>query len=391
MTSSVQGNAVSYHLVEATGLPVAPSWSAIRRTGGDMDVSKSFTTSDEVDSTRQQGFSIITGSEISGSIDTELAVDDPVLVSLVKSALQNGIGGNVSINGSATFSVGPDEITITGGFTNAVAGQYIKPFGTASNDVVYRIVSVTDANTVVVSPTPSAEVAVTCDISGQSIRNSNTELDLAIQKRIPTDSGTVYKTFQDCQVSTMELSISAESIVTVSFGLIGLTKVAGIAQIGSSTDVAADSSRVSGTVKDVTAFWIDGIRVLPEDVCYTDFSLSIDNGANSSPAIGKEGACLLSFGATGVSGSLVSYADGTDTTTVNSEVAKRDAETIFALGVELKDVDGNVLVINIPSAQYTELTQDETSNGDILKNNGTYSANGKTAGYAVEMNFISAP
>lgn len=391
MPSSIQGNSVSFWLVEATGTPTTPAWSNIRRSSGDIDLTKSFTQSEEVDVTRQPGYNIITGSEISGSIDTELAVDDPALVTLAKSALQNTVGGNVSANGSATFTSGANTIELTGAFANAVAGQYIGVFGSTSNDGIKRIVSVTDNDTVVVSPALTTEDPVTVDVSGQSIRNSNTESHLAVQKRIPTDSGTIYKTFEDCQVSTLEMSISAESIVTLSFGMTGLTKTDGIAQIADSTDNAVNTSRVSGTVKDVAAFWIDGTRTTPSSVCYTDFSVSLDNGAQGNPAIGKEGACSISFGAANVSGSLVSYVDGTDTTTANSEVAKRDAETLFGLAVELKDVDGNYLVVNLPSVQYTELTQDETANGDILKNNGSYAANGKEAGYAIELNFISAP
>lgn len=389
--ASIQGNAVSYWVVEATGTPVTPAWSNIRRTSGDIDLTKSFTQSEEVDVTRQPGYNVITDSEISGTVDRELAVDDPGLITLAKSALQNIVGGNVSVNGSATFTAGPDEITLTGAFTNAVAGQFIGVFNSVSNNNVFQILSVTDADTVVVSPAPTAEGPVTCDIVGQSIRNSNTELNLAIQKRIPTDSGTTYKTFEDCQVSTMDLSITTGSIVTMSFGFIGLTPVDGIAQISGSTDNAVDSSRVSGTVKDVVAFWLDGAPLTPADVCYTDYTMSLDNGAQSNPAVGKEGACSISFNAANVTGTLVSYVDGTDTTTANSEVVKRDSETLFGLAVELKDTDGNILVVHTPSAQYTELTQDDTANGDILKNNGTIAGTGKPNGYAVEFNFIAAP
>ena len=391
MATSVQGNAVSYWAVEATGTPVTPVWTNLRRTAGDIDLTKSFTQSEEVDTTRQPGYNIITGSEISGNVDRELSVADPSLLLLARSALQNNVGGNVSANGSATFTNGTAQITLTGAFANAVAGQYVGVFNSVSNNRIFKIVSVTDNDNVVVTPAPVTEGPVICDIVGQSVRNSNSEVHLAVQKRIPTDSGTIYKTFEDCQISTMDLSITSGSIVTMSFGVTGLTKVAADTQIAGSTDNAVDGSRVSGTVKDVIEFFVDGAPQTPDTVCYTDYTLSLDNGATSNPAIGKEGACSISFGAANVTGTLVSYVDGTNTTTAQSEVVKRDNETLFDLGVVLKDVDGNYLVVSTPSTQYTELSQADTANGDVLKNNGTIAATGKPNGYAVEFNFIAAP
>jgi len=173
--------------------------------------------------------------------------------------------------------------------------------------------------------------------------------------------------------------------------MIGLGQVSGIAQIAGSTDNAVDTSRVSGSVKDVLEFWVDGIPADMASICYTDFSFSIENGADGQPAIGKEGACLISFDKSNVTGSLVSYVDGTNTTTADSEVNKRDNETLFGLGVTFKDVDGNYLVVNMPSVQYTELTRDNTGNGETLQNNGTFGAVGTPEGYAVEFNFIAAP
>jgi len=88
---------------------------------------------------------------------------------------------------------------------------------------------------------------------------------------------------------------------------------------------------------------------------------------------------------------LTSYVDGTSTTTAQSEITKRDNETLFGLGAVLKDADGNYLVVSVPSAQYTEVSQSDTANGDVLKNTGTYGATGKSLGYAAEFNFIAKP
>ena len=390
--SSIQGNAVSYWAVKqvspSSGVPATPAWSNLRRTSGDIDIAKSFTQSSEVDATRQPGFNIITSSEVSGSVERELSVADPVLELMVEAALQSSFVGTINATGSTTFS-SAGTITQDGAFTAAVVGQYFVPFGSVLNERVFTITTVTD-NVVTVSPAPVDET-ISTTVVGKSIRNSNVPVGMSVQKRIPTDSGIIYKTFEGCQVGSMNLSISSGSIVTMTYDMMGLGQVAGITQISGSSDETIDSSRVSGSVKDVVEFFIDGSPQTPADVCYTDFTFAIDNGSQSNAAIGKEGACSISFGSATVSGSLTSYVDGTSTTTAQSEITKRDNETLFGLGAVLKDVDGNYLVVSMPKAQYTEVTQSDTANGDILKNSGTYSGTGKTLGYAVEFNFIAKP
>jgi len=392
--SSIQGNSIVYALTEqaspSSGVPATPVWSILTRTSGDIDITKSFTQSEAVDPTRQSGYNIITGSEVAGSIDSELSVGDPMFKTIVAAGLQNSVAGTIQSTGSTTFTNGTAEVSQVGAFATAVVGQYFGSYDTVSNNRVFRIVSITDNDTVVVSPAPVDET-ISATLSGDSIRNSNVEAGLAFQKRIPTDANTIYKTFEGCQIGGFTLSVSTESIVTLSYDVLGLGKVAGDTQIAGSTDNPVDGSRVSGTVKDVLEFWLDGVPVSPDETCFTDFTIALDNGSQGNPAIGKEGACSISFGAANITGSLVSYVDGTNETTANSEVLKRDNETLFQLGVTFKDVDNNYLVVSLPSAQYTELTQADTSNGDILQNTGTYGATGKPEGYAVEFNFITAP
>ena len=392
--SSIQGNAVSYWAVKqvspSSGVPATPAWDNLRRTSGDIDIAKSFTQSSEVDATRQPGFNVITSSEVSGSVERELSVSDPVLLTLVEAAMQSSVGGTINSTGSTAFANAGSTIAQTGAFATAVVGQYFVAFDSALNERVFTITAITSDDEVTVSPAPVDETVSTTIVS-QSVRNSNVPVGLAVQKRIPTDSGTVYKTFEGCQIGSMSLSITSGSIVTMNYDLMGLGQADGITQIAGSSDNSISSSRVSGSVKDVVEFFIDGSPQTPAEVCYTDFTFSLDNGSQSNAAIGKEGACSISFGSAVVTGTLTSYVDGTDTTTAQSEITKRDNETLFSLGAVLKDVDGNYLVVSMPSAQYTEVTQSDTANGDTLKNSGTYGATGKVSNYAVEFNFIAKP
>lgn len=394
MTSSIQGNSIIFAVAEQTsptsGVVNTPVFTNLRRVSGDIDSTKSFSASSEIDPTRQPSFSVLTGSDITGSMESELSVADPALEILTSGAMQSDFITAIGFNGSATFANGTSSILAIGAFTNAVVGQFIGAFGTSLNDRVFKITAVTDNDNVVVAPAPVNET-ISCDIVSKAIRNSNVQQGLTVQKRIPTDSGIIYKTFEDCQIGSLNLSITTGSIVTLNYDVTGLDKIVGNAIVSGQTDNALDASRVAGSVNDVVEFWIDGVPQTTDSICYTDMTIALDNGLQSNPAIAKSGACNLSFNQAAITGTLVSYVDGTDTTTANSEVAKRDAETLFSLAVVLKDVDGNILVISMPSIQYTELTQADTANGDVLKNNGSFSGNGKAAGYALEFDFITAP
>lgn len=394
MTTSIQGNAVSFWAVKqttpASGVPATPTWFNLRRNSGDIDLQKTFTQSDETDVSRQPSYNILTGSSVSGSISRELSVADPAVQSLVEGALQSDIVGNVNATGSTTFDNAGSSIEQTGAFANAVEGQFIGVFGSALNDRVYKITNVVSADAVEVSPAPVLET-ISATVSGVSYRNSNKAKAFAIQKRVPTEAGVLYNTFEGCQIGSMSLGISSESIVTMDFDVMGLGQLPEFTQVAGSTDAALDGSRVIGSVTGVTEFWIDGIPTSTNDVCYTDVSFSIDNAGQGNPAIGKEGYCNISFNKASITGSLVSYVDGTNPTTARSELVKRNNETLFGLGFTMKDADNNYMVVEFPAAQYTEVTQSETANGEILRNNGSFGAVGVRDGYAMEVTFITAP
>jgi hypothetical protein len=394
MTASIQGNAVSFWAVEqtnpASGVPANPTWFNLRRNSGDIDIQKSFTQSDETDISRQPSYNILTSSSVSGSISRELSVADPAVETLVKGALQSNLVGNIAATGSTVFNTAGKSVELTGAFTNAVVGQFFVAYGTVSNNRVFKITSKVSNNKVEVSPAPVTET-IAATLSGKAYRNSNKAKAFAVQKRVPTDAGVLFNTFEGCQIGSMSLGITAESIVTLDFDMMGLGQLPAFTQVAGSTDVALNGSRVLGSVSGVTEYWIDGIPTSAQDVCYTDISFSIDNAGQGNPAIGKEGYCNISFNKATITGSLVSYVDGTNPTTARSELVKRNNETLFGLGFTMRDADGNYMIVEFPAAQYTEVTQDETANGDVLRNNGSFGAVGVKDGYAVEITFATAP
>ena len=399
--NSINGNTVSYWLVDqvsaASGVPSTPVFTNIRRVGGSIGRNPSFTQSNEVDPTRQGAASILTQFEVSGTLDGEVIIGDPSFRSRVESVMQNTWSGDVGISASTiSFDNASSEIRDSAnGFSSLSAGQFIGVFNSGSQtEEVFYITSKTDNGTLVVNPAPVDESAgATVDIKADFITNDKIEKGLTIQERIPARDGSVrYNTYEGCQSTSMAFSVSASSILTITDNIIGLNKLDQSTAVAGQTDEAIDTSRILGAVNGVPSVFVDGVKEDAHTKCYSDISITIDNGGSGFYCVGGAGAGGIQYGAIDVTGSFTSLVDGTDKDTIATEQDKADNETLFGFSVVFKDADGNYLVIDRPHTQYDSFSYDGFENGSLLQNSGTVRSNGKGAlGYTVSMTYIEKP
>lgn len=392
---NVRGNKISQWLAETDTNPV---WTNVRRTDGVIaDKTLTMTQSAEVDPTRQAPYNVKTQASIEGSFNAEFPVKDDAVKILVKSAMQNTYAVTDYTSDTISFdnSTATIEDTADLAFVDLDVGHFFQVFGSSLNDgVVFQVVTKTDNGTITVSPAPATEAAVALTditIRGSNIRNGATVQPLLVQERIPSATDTLHRTFEGMQVGTIEFTTPTGGLITSAYSLMGLTKLDQDIQVAGSTDNPVSNDRIIGSVSGVNQYIVDGQRVDPADVCYTDFSVSIDNGLTAEYAIGKDGACLISDSSINVTGTLNSFVNAANAAAIDSEKDKMENETLFSLGTIFQDQNGNKLVVYMPSVQYSELTQPERANGQSLKNTGTYTANGKSAaGYTVQITFIEA-
>lgn len=390
---NVRGNAITQWAAETD---TTPAWTPIRRTDGVIaDKTITMTESAEVDPTRQGKFSVKTQAEIGGSFNAEFPVADAGVKILIKSAMQSAYAETDYTAATISFdnTAGTIDDSADLAFADIVAGNFFQVFGSASNDgVLFQVTAKADDGTVTVSPSPTDEIAgASITVRGSNIRNSNVVPPLFIQERLPSATDTLYRTYSGMQVGTFETTVPTGGIITSSYSLLGLEKLDQTTQVAGSTDNSVSTGRIIGSVSGIDEWIVDGSRVVPSSVCYTDFTFNIDNGLTGEYGIGKDGACLISDSAINVTGTLNSFVDATDAASIDQEKNKLDNETLFSLGAVFKDQNGNKLVAYMPSVQYSELTQAERANGQSLKNTGTYKANGKSVeGYTIQITLIEA-
>lgn len=400
MTCLLNGNTIEYWAVKQTGpcsgVPATPTWTNLRRVDGSLQRVITTEKSNEVDPTRQSGRNVKTQQSVEGSFNGELPVADSGLRMIIESAMQSTFSADLGISATTiSFDNASSEIRDSAnGFGSVVAGSFIGVGGTTggTNDGLYLVTSVTDAGTIVVSPAPTDEVAgSTVVITGQNIRNSNSQQGLTIQKRTEHEAGTEYLTFSDCQVNTLSFAITSASLLTTTYAILGRNQEDGTTQVAGSTDNAVSTAEIIGSVSGVPEIWIDGVQSASSTLLYTDMTVDIDNGGSQNYKIGGAGSAGISYEDITVSGNLNSYVDKTDATTLAAERNKADNETLFDIAIVLKDANDNRMVIRRPSTMYTSFDQPESGNGTVVQNTGTVDSEGKTNGYTIQIDYIVNP
>lgn len=397
--ATVNGNRVELYITPQTGpesgVPTNPVWQLVPRTNGDFRKQPSFTKSDKVNPGRQGTRNILTELSISGDFTSEIEAANTTLHELMEGAVQGTWSTQVELADVATISFdNAGNVTDTANsFADFVEGQWIL-FADAvntENNGLARILTKTDDNNISINKTTVTEAAgAPVNISGRVLRNGNTEKGYSAQKRIPSTAGSGFDflTFQDIQVSSMNINLTAASILTLDFSFLGREQLDGVLEVSGQTDAPVSTSRILGSINGVEAIYVDNVLQQPCDIKVSDATISIDNGLNGINVIGCKGYGAIASNTITVGGTYNTMVDDSQT---QVEMDKMLNETLFSLALVLKDVDGNYLVITRDSTIYTDLEQSDTTNGDKLMNTGTVDSNGEDNTYGtVQFDFLPA-
>ena len=397
MAGSIQSNEVVFAITkqagEDTGVPTTPVFDIIRRVDGNIDQNFNFTQSNEVDQTRQGSEQIKIGEPVEGSINGEMPLADPVFRTLIEGGIQGEFGTATDFTGSTVSFDSTGSTIIDSGdtaFADVVEGQFIGVTGSNDNDQVFRVITKTDDGEVIVAPAPTTEAAgQTVTIKGSMARSGKAKQAYSVQKRTPkSPSGYVYQTFQGVQVSGFDISLTSASLFTTTFNFIGLSKLDQDTEVAGQTDNVSPSARVIGSIDGIPNIWIDNVPQVACSLKATDVTINVDNGSTGREALGCEGYAFISHDKINVTGSFNTYADADNPL---AEKVKADNQTLFSLGIETKDVDGNRMIITRDSTLYTTLEQTETGNGDLVMNTGSVSSDGKNNVYLTTIQFDYIP
>ena len=280
----------------------------------------------------------------------------------------------VSIAGAGTddivFATAPDTITLGSNIVHdIVAGQWIEvsesgtgvPIG---NNAGYHYVTGVVGNVISVGTTLTAQTYdddPIATIKGARIRNGTTENSYWIE-RAHTDLSE-YFSFEGMVINTMNMTFSANSIATGSFGFIG--KTANLdpanATTGTGTNTAAATTNFMNAVANVGNIEIDGTAV--SGCLIQEISISLNSNVRGLSSIGTLGFCDIGVGEIALTGNLNLYfVDST-----YWDLYK--AGTAFTLSWKVEDSAGNAYIFFLPKVKFSSDTVNAGSkNADVMEN-----------------------
>lgn len=162
-----------------------------------------------------------------------------------------------------------------------------------------------------------------------------------------------YHRYTGCEVNTMALSVSPNSMVSVTFGLIGKDLALATTQVASSV-YSADLG--NSPFDSFTGSITEGGSAI---ATVTQIDLSLENGIEAMFAVGSQTTLRPSIGKSRVTGTLTTYFES------KALYEKFINETASSIALTLTDVDGNDYLIEIGNVKYNSGQPDVSGEGSV--------------------------
>lgn len=287
------------------------------------------------------------GLGVSGAVNFEMiyGAHDQLLAALMMSTWQAAVVAASDDTGVSVTASTKTFTHATGWDNNPTAGEWIKVSGftTATNNGIFKVVSVTNTTIVVEGATLTDEAAgdTINIVQGAKIVNGSTSTPLTFEKKFQDLSNT-YHYFTGVMVDQLQLNLRTEEFVTGSFSVNGRQQYTNTADLGE-TYTAVPTTESMTSVEDVIGVLKNGV-----EFTVTSFNMTVNNNVRNRKVVGDLADVSKGLGRFGVSGSFAAYF--ADQTFVDAHVDF----TSLGLAFVLTDPDGNSYVVDMPEAKVTK-------------------------------------
>ena len=191
----------------------------------------------------------------------------------------------------------------------------------------------------------------------------------------------MYQLFRGMRAGTMQLDISANSIVTGSISFMGTELVVAETEFGTSYAPQTTTEVVNATT-DVGTLAIDDV---PLAVSLQSISLNIDNGLRSQPAIGSKYPVGIGYGRQVISGSLTAYFE--DLSLYQAMLDHDDVKLEFTIS----DAAGNSILFELPRIKFaSDAPAPAGIDQDVMENIEWTALADATGTYQIQVTIINA-
>lgn len=353
------------YVAEATYgvIPATPIFKPIRHTGTTLGLSKEALQSEEIRSDRQIADFRHGAYQVGGDINMELSFasfDDLLEATLLgtwvatyttgQQSLSAAVGSFARTTGSfVTDGFSVNEVVVPSGFTNA------------GNKGRFRVTAVA-ALTLTVTPLDGQTMAVESAASARQIDSLKATLKAGTTRRSFTierffgDIQTVdkpYHRFTGVEFNTLGLAISANAMVTGTFGVLGQNMVTDTAVVAGATylnpTVTSPLDSFTGTLNE------GGVPI----AVVTEIQLNLENGLEARFVVGSKASIQPSIGRSNCSGQVTAYFE--NSLLLDKFINEVESNIVF----ELPDGAGNKYIFTLPRIKYNGGQPDVEGEGPI--------------------------
>lgn len=323
----------------------------LRMTNQSFKAAVKTAKSNEISSTRMVSGSANVDIDVDGGFEFELSGKeyDPFIESAIYGSFAHygtaGLGTTFSCTtaaGSITAAVAP---TTTSAFTNLANGSWFKlnpPAGASTAvknyfaDKWFKVSGTTatvitlDASTQISGAGLGITAVAGYSITQSVVSNGNTNKFFTFEYDQTDIAQRLW--YKGCQTNTMSLKLEVGSIITGSFGFIGMAHDISATTVLPGSPVASQSLEVMNAVTDVGMVMENGSNLLTSGSFIKSVSLDVNNNLRAQKSVGVYGNSGVGTGELAVSGSMeVYFTDATyyrkwlDGTNTNLAIGMADA------------------------------------------------------------------
>lgn len=322
-----------------------PVFFDVRYTGESLHQEIDSVISQEIRADRQIVDFLRTGLRAAGDMNWEMSygAHDDLLEAALLSTPWGAEDTVISASANVTFTA-PDTVTLTIGAwtTTPTAGEWIEIVDSQANSGKARVVSATTTTITIAGQTLVTQSGGTVSIFQLASITAGTTFITYNAEKEHEDLATVFQQFAGLAIDRKTLSVTADGIITGSFGFLGRKQQNAAASLGSGANTAAAANGVMTGVDDV-ALTLEGLAAY--DI--TAFTLELRNNLRARLQVGTLGAISIGTGTINLTGTLNAYFE---------DVARLDKYLNFTesgIAQVLQDVDGNGYIFDIPAVKYS--------------------------------------
>lgn len=344
--------------------PNNPALDLVRITGTTLGLSKDSLQSEEIRSDRQIADFRLGANQVGGDINFELSYGsfDQFLQAVLLSAdwAAPATTGTTTISATATGFSRASGSFLTDGFA---VGQTVTSSGFVGSGFngksIITAVSALTMDTTPLSGTHGVEAGDGDEliIASQAVKAAATRSSFSFIRYFadiaPADNP--YYIYRGVELNSIQLSISANSMITGTFSVIGQSQETAQDLTGLGTPTYNPASTTS-PLDSFTGTLEEGGSTV---AVVTEISMTLQNGIEPRFVVGSKNSIYPSVGRSNLTGQVTAYFE--DSTLVNKFLNETESSLVFSL----PDGAGNIQRYRVPRIKYTGGQPDVSGEGPI--------------------------